>query len=191
MTEIDAQLLEFFKALSDAPRLRLAGLLAEKARTAEQLAAALGERPQVVQRHLARLMQAGLVEGPTGAAQTYRLRLDHIHALAGRLLAHEKTEVPAEAAADDFEHKVLAEFLRPDGSVKEFPVGEKRFLVIVRYALQSFEPRRRYTEKEVNALLLRLHPDIATLRRALIDHRYLDRVRNGSEYWRAEVPLAA
>lgn len=185
--ELQPELTQFFKGLADAPRLRLAGLLAEKPRTAAALAAALGERPAAVQRHLARLVEAGLVEAPVGTGQTYRLRLDAIHALAGRLLAHEKTQVPGEAAADDFEHKVLAEFLRPDGSIKEYPVGEKRFMVIVRYALKVFEAGRRYTEKEVNELLKRLHPDSATMRRAMIDHRLLERVANGAEYWRSEV----
>lgn len=189
--DVQPELLHFFKALSDATRLRIAGLLAERPRTAEQLAAALDERPLSVRKHLARLAEAGLVEGPSGAGQTYRLRLDHAHALAGQLLAHEKAEVPAEAAADDFEHKVLAEFLRPDGTLKEFPVGEKRFLVVVRYALNQFEPGRRYTEKEVNALLQRLHPDSSTLRRAMIDYRYLQRMPNGSVYWRVETPVAA
>jgi hypothetical protein len=189
--DLQPELLTFFKALSDPTRLRLAGLLAEGPRSAEQLAATLEQRPVALQRHLARLIAAGLVEGPTGAAQTYRLRLDQIQATAGRLLAHEKTQVPPEAAADDFEHKVLSEFLRPDGTIKEYPVGEKRFMVIVRYALQQFEPGRRYSEKEVNALLKRLHPDSATMRRAMIDNRLLERVSNGAEYWRPETPLAA
>lgn len=192
--DLQPELLAFFKALADPTRLRLAGLLAERPRTAEQLAAALGARPVALQKHLARLVEAGLVDGPTGAAQTYRLRLDQIHATAGRLLAHEKTEVPPEAAADDFEHKVLAEFLRPDGTIKDLPASEKRFMVIVRYALnQAFAPGRRYTEKEVNAALKALHPDSATLRRAMIDHRLLERVPNGAEYWlrEAATPLAA
>lgn len=180
------ELLSFFKALASADRLRVAGRLAEGPLPAEQLAAALTERPRDVQRHLARLAEAGLVDGPTGAAQTYRLRLDHIHALAGRLLAHERTRVPPEAAADDFEHKVLREFLRPDGSIRELPASDKRFLVIVRYALRAFEPGRRYTEKEVNAALKALHPDSATLRRAMIDNRWLERARNGTAYWLKE-----
>lgn len=190
--DLQPELLTFFKGLADASRLRLAGLLAERPRAAAELAAALDERPATVQKHLARLAEAGLVEGPTGAAQTYRLRLDRIHATAGRVLAHEKTTVPPEAAADEFEHKVLAEFLRPDGTIKEYPVGEKRFLVIVRYALKVFEPGRRYTEQEVNAALKALHPDSATLRRALIDYRLLARVPNGAAYWRPQVktPLA-
>jgi hypothetical protein len=189
--DLTPELLQFFKGLADATRLRMAGLLAERPRTAEQLAAALDERPLAVRKHLARLAEAGLVEGPNGAGQTYRLRLNHVHALAGQLLAHEKAAVPAEAAAGDFERKVLAEFLQPDGTIKEYPVGEKRFLVVVRYALKQFEPGRRYSEKEVNALLQRLHPDSATLRRAMIDHRYLGRVPDGSAYWRRETPVAA
>ena len=176
----------FFKALASADRLRVAGLLAERNLSAEQVTAALAARPQDVQRHLTRLAEAGLVEGPTGAAQTYRLRLDHIHALAGRLLAHERTEVPPEAAADAFEHKVLRDFLRPDGSMRELPASDKRFLVMVRYALRVFEPGRRYTEKEVNAALKTLHPDSATLRRAMIDNRWLERARDGSAYWLSE-----
>ncbi len=186
------ELIAFFKGLSDATRLRMAGLLAERPLSAEQLAAALAARPQDVQRHLARLAEAGLVEGPSGAAQTYRLRLDHIHALAGRLLAHERTEVPPDAAADDFEHKVLRDFLRPDGSIRELPASDKRFHVIVRYALKVLEPGRRYTEKEVNAALKALHPDSATLRRAMIDNRWLERASNGSEYRLSEsMPVEA
>jgi DNA-binding transcriptional ArsR family regulator len=180
------ELLDFFKALASADRLRVAGLLAERNLSAEQLATALGARPHDVQRHLARLAEAGLVDGPTGAAQTYRLRLDHIHALAGRLLAHERTEVPPEAAADEFEHKVLRDFLRPDGTIRELPASDKRFQVMVRYALRVFEPGRRYTEKEVNAALKTLHPDSATLRRAMIDNRWLERARDGSAYWLSE-----
>jgi DNA-binding transcriptional ArsR family regulator len=177
--DLQPELLTFFKSLADPTRLRLAGLLAERPRAADELAAALDVRPIALQKHLARLLDAGLIEGPTGAAQTYRLRLDQIHATAGRLLAHEKTEVPPEAAAGDFEHKVLTEFLRPDGTIKDLPAAEKRFMVIVRYALRVFEPGRRYTEKEVNAALKALHPDSATLRRAMIDNRLLERVPNG------------
>ena len=186
MNEFNPELIQFFKGLSDATRLRMAGLLAARPQSAEQLAAAVGERLAAVQRHLARLAEAGLVEGPSGAAQTYRLRLDYIHALAGRLLAHERTEVPPEAAAGEFEHKVLRDFLRPDGSIRELPASDKRFQVMVRYALRVFEPGRRYTEKEVNAALKALHPDSATLRRAMIDNRWLERARDGTAYWLSE-----
>jgi len=49
-----------------------------------------------------------------------------------------------------------------------------------------FEPRRVYTEKEVNAVLREANSfgDHVTLRRELIDHRLLARKSDGSEYWK-------
>jgi DNA-binding transcriptional ArsR family regulator len=186
MVETETELLEFFKALSDATRLRIAGRLAERDCSVEELAAWLGEKPAAVRRHLARLAVAGLVAGPSGAAQVHRLHLDGVRSLAGRLLAHEVTTVPAGAAADHFEHKVLREFLNPDGSLRDFPAQDRKFRVIVRYALGAFEPGRRYTEKEVNLRLKRYHPDVATLRRALVDFGLLQRQSAGQAYWRAD-----
>lgn len=191
--EVDGlpSLLPFFKALSDATRLRIAGRLAAEDCSAEELAQWLDEKPAVVKHHLGRLAEAGLVDGPAAPGQTYRLRMDHVRALAARLLAHEVTPVPAGAAADDFEHKVLREFLAPDGAIREFPVQDRKLRVIVRYALQAFEPGQRYSEKEVNARLKRYHPDSAALRRALVDFGLLQRQPTGREYWRADAILAA
>ncbi len=190
MIEEEVELVEFFKALSDATRLRIAGRLAEEPCSAEALARWLGEKPAVVKHHLGRLAAAGLVEGPDPSQQVYRLRLEGARALAGRLLAHAPTPVPEGAAADDFERKVLREFLSPDGAIRDFPVQAKKLRVILRYALRTFEPGQRYSEKEVNARLQRLHPDSATLRRALVDSGLLQRQASGQAYWRAE-PIPA
>jgi hypothetical protein len=181
--ETEPELIQFFKALSDATRLRLAGRLAAGDCSAEALAAYLNEKPAVVKRHLEVLAGAGLVEA-SGAG--YRLRLEGAHALAGRLLAHAVTPVPEGAAADDYEHKVLREFLTPAGAIRELPVQERKLRVVLRYAALSFEPGQRYTEKEVNTRLLRLYPDHASMRRALVDFGLLQRQAAGQAYWRAE-----
>jgi len=100
--QVDAQieLTQFFKALSDGTRLRMAGRLAEADCTAEALAEWLGEKPLVVKHHLGLLLAAGLVEAVSGASSpAYHLRLAGARALAGRLLAHEVTRVPAGVAA--------------------------------------------------------------------------------------------
>src|SRR5258707_3727093 len=102
--EPELDLIQFFKALSDATRLRIAGGLAEGAWSAEALAEWLGEKPAAVKHHLGRLAAAGLVEGPAASGQAYRLRLEGVRALAGRLLAHEVAAVPEGAAANAFEH---------------------------------------------------------------------------------------
>ncbi len=183
---IDAELLEFFKALSDRTRLRIAGQLASRDRSAEQLAAALDEKLAVICHHLQFLEHAGLASGPAGAAQTYHLRLDQIQALAGRLLAREQAALPADASGDDYDRKVLRDFLTSDGSFKDLPLQEKKFKVLLRYAFRDFEPGRRYTEKEVNAVLARYHADTASLRRALVDYGWVERAANGREYWLKE-----
>ena len=78
---VDAQseLVLFFKALSDATRLRIAGRLAQADCTAETLAEWLGEKPLAVKHHLGLLLAAGLVEAVSGVGgargPVYHLRL--------------------------------------------------------------------------------------------------------------------
>ncbi|MGD8807913.1 MAG: metalloregulator ArsR/SmtB family transcription factor, partial [Chloroflexota bacterium] len=55
------ELLAFFKALSDANRLKIVGLLAQSDYSVEELAAILALRPSTVSHHLARLTEVGLV----------------------------------------------------------------------------------------------------------------------------------
>lgn len=192
LVDTQTELVLFFKALSDATRLRIAGRLAEADGTAESLAQWLGEKPAAVKHHLGQLAAAGLVEavGGVGASgPAYRLRLAGARALAGRLLSHPVTPVPDGVAADEFERKVLREFLTPAGAVRDLPVQEKKLQVVLRYAVQAFEAGERYTEKEVNARLQRFHPDSATLRRALVDRGLLARQSAGQAYWRADAPV--
>ncbi|MBB6636963.1 DUF2087 domain-containing protein [Cohnella thailandensis] len=71
----------------------------------------------------------------------------------------------------------------PDGPLSEIPRKEKRKLVVLRQLAKRFADNKKYTEKEVNALLKERHPDFATLRRYLIEYGFMDREPNGSLYW--------
>ena len=77
-------------------------------------------------------------------------------------------------------------FLTPDGRIKDFPAQEKKLEVVLRYVLKSFEPGVRYTEKQVNEILMRFNIDYAFLRRSLIEYRMLAREGGGSAYWLPE-----
>jgi DNA-binding transcriptional ArsR family regulator len=176
-------LVAFFKSLSDVHRLQVAGRLAAGNQTVAQLAEALGEPPAAIRRHLDALVEADLVAGPLGPTQTYRLRRDHMQALAAQVLTRPAAVVPP--TEDEFAAKVLRDFLTPEGTFRELPAQEKKFVVLLRLALQAFTPGQRYTEKEVNEALRRLHPDTATLRRAMIDRRWMQREPAGGSYWRA------
>src|SRR5512137_2660523 len=61
MTEANVELLEIFKALADANRLKIIGLLARQPYSVEQLAALLDLKPPTVSHHLAKLSEVGLV----------------------------------------------------------------------------------------------------------------------------------
>lgn len=84
---MDPDLLTALKALSDASRLRIVGLLADGRRMAvEQLAAALELTPATVVHHLKRLRDAGLVESRARPPyMDYSLRLGRLAEIGGAL----------------------------------------------------------------------------------------------------------
>ena len=56
------ELVTFFKALADANRLKIVGLLAEKPYSVEELAELLKLKPPTISHHLAKLVEAGLIK---------------------------------------------------------------------------------------------------------------------------------
>lgn len=183
--EMTQGLLNFFRTLVDTERLQIAGLLARQPHTAEKLVEQVKLKPAALSRQLDKLMEAGLVRAETKLTGTrYHLSFDAARALAGQLAARPAPPALGEDL-DEFERQVLSNYLLADGAIKELPVQEKKFLVILRYVLNHIEQTRRYTEKELNALLFRFHSDVATMRRAMVDLRWLERTVNGSEYWRS------
>ncbi len=174
------ELLVFFKALVDPDRLMIAGRLARSGATIESLAAELGLARVDVQRHLDRLIEAGLV---TTADNVYTLDRDALHARARRMLS---SKVPVAQPAD-YPEKVLADYLRPDGSLKEIPSQLKKKMIVYEHIIGHFEVGRHYSEKEINELLKRFHADIVSIRRDLFDLGFLDRRADGSAYWRREL----
>ncbi|WP_276353329.1 DUF2087 domain-containing protein [Cohnella caldifontis] len=95
-------------------------------------------------------------------------------------MVDERYEITEKEQAD-----VLKNFFKegPDGPLSAIPTKEKRKIIILRHLSRMFEEGRRYTEKEVNALLKERYPDFATLRRYLIEYGYMDRLPDGSQYW--------
>jgi hypothetical protein len=64
--------------------------------------------------------------------------------------------------------------------------GRKRRIVLEHLA-SRFEPGVRYPESEVNDRLRAAHPDVAALRRYLVEEELLDRARGS--YWRCGGPV--
>ncbi|MFZ2780468.1 MAG: DUF2087 domain-containing protein [Rectinemataceae bacterium] len=69
--------------------------------------------------------------------------------------------------------------------LKNFPKKQKEKLVILRRLAERFERGKFYTEPEINAVLSPVWGDYVTLRRYLIEYRFMDRKPDGSAYWRS------
>jgi len=182
------ELLAFFKALSDANRLKIIGLLAREALSVEQLAEMLGLNSSTVSHHLAKLSKVGLVSARAeGYYSVYHLELEALTNLAQRLLSKEMLPaVAADIDVDAYDRKVLNTYMSPDGRLLAFPVQQKKEEAILRYIVRAFEPDRRYSEKQVNDILSRFNEDTARLRRSLVDFGLMQRQGGGGDYWRVE-----
>ena len=86
-------------------------------------------------------------------------------------------------AIDAFEARVLRSFFR-DGRLVSIPAQDKKKLVVLRHLLAvCFPDDRAYPEKEVNQRLAIFHPDVAALRRYLVDFGMM--TREAGQYRRA------
>lgn len=180
------ELLTFFKALADENRLKIIGVLAQKPQSVEDIAAQIGLSMSTTSHHLARLAKAGLVSARTdGHYYIYSLQTEALKDMSQRLLHDAAIRQLSQPLNEDaYDQKVLRSFLDAEGRIKSFPAQDKKLQVILRHVVQTFEPGRRYSEKQVNALLARFNEDTAFLRRSLIEYKLMEREGGGGEYWR-------
>ncbi len=181
----DTTLLDFFKALADANRLRLIGVLAHEPQSVEDLAAALDLDSSTVSHHLKRLAHVGLVAARAdGPYNVYSLDLETLQRMAREHLAEEALpRLAGDADLGAAERKVLSTFCDAEGRIVSFPSQQKKYLVLVRHTLQAFELGVEYDEAQVNERLARFNDDTARLRRSLLDFGYMRRDRDGGRYW--------
>lgn len=180
-----SQLLDFFKALADANRLKIVGLLAQQDLSVEQIAEMLGVGSSTVSHHLSRLSKAGLVSARAESYyNVYHLNEERLESLSKELLSKETLpEVTSTIDLDAYDSKVVRNYTHPDGTIKVIPLQQKKLLAILKYVVRDFEFDRQYSEKEVNQILENYHEDYAFLRRELVDFHFLDREGNGRVYW--------
>jgi hypothetical protein len=181
-----------WNAMSEQPHsdaVRLVGLLADDDRRAVVAALVLGASDRAGVRRMTgldaraittavdRLIRGGLVE----AAGEDLVLVEAAFQRAARLAAPAVESEDHPDATDD-DAKVLRTFVR-DGRIVSMPASQGKRLVVLDHVVQSFEPGVRYTEKQVNAVLVGWWTDTATLRRYLVDVGFLS--REAGEYWRS------
>ena len=178
------EMLEFVKALSHADRLRVLGVLAQKAASAKDISDALGMPFREVVQHLAMLAHAGIVHEQ---GETWSLDTKNVESISRRQFKDQPREAYSPSPdLSDKPRKILAAYLKADGTIKQIPSDAGKLQVVLDYLLQAFTPGVIYTEKEVNMIIRRFHLDTAGLRRDMIDRGMLQRKSDGSQYWRPE-----
>ena len=180
------EMLDFVKAISDANRLKIIGLLAQQPYSVEELAALLNLKPSTVSHHLARLAQIGLVSARTESYyNVYQLDEKALQSKSRDLFSQENLAASvADVDADAYDNKVIKDYTRKDGSLKIIPAQRKKLEAILRHVVKAFKVGKRYSEKQVNEILSGYHEDTATLRRELVGYGLMKREGGGGEYWR-------
>jgi hypothetical protein len=177
------EILDFLKAMSDADRLRIIGLLTQRRASRADIVARLNLPLREAVDHLAFLEFVGVI---SQKEDVYELNEDKLATLARDKFARERPAYVPAPELDDVSKKVLKAYLNADGTIKQIPNQPAKLQVILDYLVQAFAPNTNYTEKEVNQILRRFHEDTAGLRRDLVDARMLDRISDGSRYWRVD-----
>ncbi|MGA7668962.1 MAG: DUF2087 domain-containing protein [Nitrolancea sp.] len=171
------------QAMSDPVRIRIAAVLIDKELTIEQIASELGLRPAEIARHLKMLSSTGIVtETPDQNLAHYRVDLDALNRISRAAFASPRPSSP-EMDGDEWEHKVLRDFIKDD-RITSIPASHKKKLVILRWLMTRIPPDGRFSEREISALLKHYHPDFATLRRELVDNGFM--TREQGVYWRSD-----
>ncbi len=172
------------KLLIDVDHLAVAGVLAARDASTDELVVATGRDRRVVLESLGELRSAGLV---TATGDRYALIVDVLRSAAAELT---DLDVPMDPiigfGMTDDERLVLGRYF--SGRVlHEIPHTRAKRLIVLERLVLEFDIGRRYAEAEVNDVLFSFHPDVSSLRRHMIDEGLLDRehVAGVNTYWRS------
>jgi hypothetical protein len=181
-----ADMLDFVKAASDADRLRIIGVLAQRSASVKTVASELNIPFRRAFNHLAYLEYVGVVRKD---GDIFILDDGALESLSRKQFSGARPTYHPAPGLDPRTRKVLAAHLNADGSIRQIPFQPAKLRIILDYLLPAFTPGVDYTEKEVNAILRRFHEDTAGLRRDLVEAGLLDRESDGSRYWRSPEPV--
>lgn len=182
MTETQALML--FKCLADRSRLQILKSLALEDMYVERLAERLGLTPPTISFHLKKLSDAGAVRSyKTQYYTMYALEKSVFMTSILDLIQEKSDEAELQRQRDEaYRQKVLDTFFEY-GKLKAIPAQKKKERIVLEELVKSFEPDRRYTEREVNIILADFHDDFCTLRRDMIGEKLLS--RDHQVYWRS------
>ena len=126
------------------------------------------ERRSALQSRLNRI--DGQVRGVSKMLDDQRPCVEVLHQLAS-----------IQAAIRGVTKEVLRNYLEGE-RLTQIPAKHSKRMIILAWLADKFDTGMKYPEKTVNEMLKRYHLDCASLRRALVDHGFMQ--REGGIYWR-------
>lgn len=182
---LDMNALQLFKGLADESRLQILAILKRNPACVEDLAERLSLAESTVSAHLKKLQAAGLV-------YSRKQQYYSVYYLKGEVLQQKLDDlVPSEQAAPQdarsiLREKVLKAYFK-DGVCFRLPVQNKKRWIVYEEVIRLIESGREYGEKELNALITRIHEDYCLIRRELVEEGVLERsagiYRLVDRYW--------
>ena len=174
---------QYLTSLAEPTRLRIIGLLAEGEKTEIELRNCLKLPLETLRKHLLGMIKLGVICREDGM---FSLDETAIKAFRNKQLHKPRRYFDPPDWLSPEDAKIIRKLADLDGSLKRLPKQLSHWMAVTRYLIPVFEPGVDYTEKQVNALLIRFNVDTAVLRRYLVDTGMLKRQRDGSRYWREE-----
>jgi DNA-binding transcriptional ArsR family regulator len=179
------------KALAAPGRLAILGVLAAPpfpTLSMAELAKRCALPAAALERDLRQLAEAGLIKileweaaQPGHEPRPARVAFDraYMQAMAQVIATLHKVHLqiapPAERPIHDDRTRTITRFM-PNGRLISWPAQFKQQMYVLEEVAQAFAPDRRYSEREVDAILKDIYAyDHCTLRRALIDQKFLQR----------------
>jgi len=174
---VSEDLVALFKALADANRVKIVGLLAGQPYSVEELSALLNLKASTVSHHLTKLAKAGLVSAKADSYYNiYQLNRRVLEEKTRGLFSQQDMDDAVEGLdLDAYDDKVVKDFSKRDGGLKIIPAQRKKLEAVLRHVVKAFKPGKQYSEKQVNEVLSNYHEDTATLRRELVGSGLMER----------------
>ncbi|MCD4753136.1 MAG: DUF2087 domain-containing protein [Anaerolineaceae bacterium] len=179
--EIRARL---FKSLGHPVRLLIMNLIKTKPRHTEELAVILNLKPATISHHLSLLSEVGLLTSHKDQYyQIYKLVEAPLQKTIVEMVQIPQPDLVPGVEEDAYRKKVIRAFFR-HGRLTQIPAQQKKKQVILEEIVKIFTPGEKYSEWDVNKMLVDFNEDVASLRRYLIEFKLMNRAKG--TYWRID-----
>ena len=168
--------IKLFKCLGDKSRLNILKNLSKSESYVELLAEKLDITPATVSFHLKKLEEVGAVSSRKEQYYTiYTLNKEIFDLSILSIISEMPDEDDEQQKREEAYRKKVIESFFEYGALKSIPAQRKKEKIILEEIGKDFESGRKYSEKEINDIIMKYHSDYCTIRRDMISEGILNR----------------